>query len=148
MKLGVLLFSVLALHTNATVVGRDESLSFPDISQTFHFREMRLGKASFAFRTNAEKSAEIVQLMYDVIRKTHCRANSRLSRNFSYYKEHVIMRPAYRVLRLRVRRPLLVPLFKSSSPLLYISHPSRYIFSPYNHVFTSYSVRRGAERLA
>ena len=41
--------------------------SFPDVFQKFPFMEMRLGNTSFAFRTNTEKSAQTVELMYGVM---------------------------------------------------------------------------------
>ena len=68
-----------------------ESWSFPDVSRAFPFRGTLLGKSQFAFRTNTEKSAKIVQIMYDVIRKSYCCAKSRLSRNFSYISRQGIL---------------------------------------------------------
>ena len=70
--------------------------SFPDVPQTLPFREMRLENTSFAVRTNTEKSAEIAELMYDVIRKTYCWAKLRLFWNFSYLSQQGIMRLACR----------------------------------------------------
>ena len=67
-----------------------------DVSQTLPFREMRLENTSFAVRTNTEKSVEIAELMYDVIRKTYCWAKLRLFWNFSYLSQQGIMRLACR----------------------------------------------------
>ena len=61
------------LTTFASVSRRSgcESCPFPDVSQTFPKRGARLGKASFPFKTNTDKSAEIVLLLYNVIQKTY-----------------------------------------------------------------------------